>query len=127
MEVGLGTSIHPLVPRESATELLMRRKAEAARAPSSKGQSVIDRSSRLYETCVEFEAIFLKQMLNAMRKTVPRDGLLDGGMAQDVFEDMLYDEYSKSMARSAGFGLADTVYLHLTSEQARAVGADSEG
>ena len=102
----------------------MRRRAEtSAQRGSTPATASIDRSSKLYEACVDFEALFLKQMLNAMRETVPREGLLDGGMAQDIFEDMLYDEYSKSMARNAGFGLADTVYLQLTSEQARAVGA----
>ncbi len=70
---------------------------------------------------MEFEAIFLKQMLSAMRKTVSRTGLLDGGFGRDVFEDMLYDEYSRTMARNAGFGLADTIYTHLTSIQAAAI------
>jgi flagellar protein FlgJ len=86
--------------------------------------AAVDRSSKLYEACVEFEALFLKQMLAAMRKTVQKTGLLDGGMAQDIFEDMLYDEYAKSMARNAGFGLADTVYLQLTSAQRAALSAD---
>ena len=128
MDVGLESTIYPLVPRESALEQSMRRRAESAsaRAPSGSRKS-IDRSSKLYESCVEFEAIFLKQMLNAMRKTVPKDGLLDGGTAQDVFEDMLYDEYAKTMARNAGFGLADTVYLQLTAQQAQAVGGGAKG
>jgi flagellar protein FlgJ len=55
-------------------------------------------------------------MLDVMRKTVPRDGLLDGGMGRDIFEDMLYDEYSKKMAETAQFGLADTIYLQFASK-----------
>jgi flagellar protein FlgJ len=39
---------------------------------------------------------------------------MDGGMAEDIFSDMLYDEYAKSMTKNAGFGLADQVYLQLT-------------
>ncbi len=40
-------------------------------------------------------------MLNVMRKTVEKEGLLDGGMSEDIFEDMLYDEYAKKMAETA--------------------------
>ena len=31
-------------------------------------------------------------------------------MGQDVYEDMLYDEYAKKMAATAQFGLADMIY-----------------
>jgi flagellar protein FlgJ len=53
-------------------------------------------------------------MLKVMRDTVPESGLLDGGMAEDIFEDMLYDEYALKMARTAGFGLSDTLYRELS-------------
>ena len=108
--------------REAAAEGSVRRALVSAQVGARKGGEAIDRSSKLYQACVDFEAIFLKQMLTAMRKTVPQDGLLDGGIGRDVFEDMLYDEYAASMARNAGFGLADTVYRHLTTSQAAAVG-----
>ena len=48
-----------------------------------------------------------------MRKTVEKSGLLDGGMAEDFFEDMLYDEYAKKMAETANFGLAAMIYGQL--------------
>ena len=69
---------------------------------------------KLYEACQEFEALFIKQMLNAMRKTVTKTKLIDGGMAEEIFEDMLYDEYAKKMAKTAGFGLADMLYRDLS-------------
>jgi len=53
-------------------------------------------------------------MLKEMRATVDESGLIDGGQAEDIFSDMLYDEYAKSMTKSAGFGLADAVYLELS-------------
>jgi flagellar protein FlgJ len=73
----------------------------------------IDRGSELYKQCEEFESIFVNMMLKEMRKTVDKSGLMDGGQAEDIFQDMLYDEYAKDMTRSAGFGLADQVYLQL--------------
>jgi Rod binding domain-containing protein len=78
------------------------------------GKTAIDRSSKLYEQCQEFEAIFLKIMLNQMRSTIDKSGLIDGGQAEEIFTDMLYDQYSMSMAKTAGMGLADAVYIELS-------------
>ena len=78
---------------------------------------VVEKNSDLYKACQDFESLFIKQMLDVMRKTIHRDDdLLDGGMTQDVFEGMLYDEYAKKMAQTAGFGLADTIYRQVSSK-----------
>ena len=71
-------------------------------------------NAKLKESCRDFEALFIKQMLDTMRKTVSKSGMLDGGMAEDVFEDMLYDEYSKSMADTGSFGIARMMYSELS-------------
>jgi hypothetical protein len=74
----------------------------------------IDKKSDLYQQCQEFESIFVKQMLDAMRKTVDKSGMTDNGMGQDIFEDMLYDEYAKTMSKTSNFGIADTMYRQLS-------------
>ncbi len=86
--------------------------ADAGPTPAVR-RSQIDRRSKLYEAAQEFEAIFVKQMLDSMRQTVEKTGLIEGGMAEDIFEDMLYDQYALKMTRTAGFGLADQIYLQL--------------
>jgi Rod binding domain-containing protein len=74
----------------------------------------VDKKSKLFEQCQEFESIFVKMMLKEMRKSVDKsDSLLSGGWAEDIYSDMLDDEYSKSMAKNAGFGLADQLYKQL--------------
>jgi flagellar protein FlgJ len=76
----------------------------------------IDRKSKLFEQCREFESIFVKMMLKEMRNSVDKtDSLLSGGWAEDIYSDMLDDEYSKSIAKNAGFGLADQLYKQLAS------------
>jgi flagellar protein FlgJ len=52
-------------------------------------------------------------MLNVMRKSVSKTGLMDGGMAEEIFEDMLYDEYAQKMAETGSFGIADMIYRQL--------------
>ena len=69
---------------------------------------------KLREATRDFESLFIKQMLSSMRKTVSKSGLLDGGMAQEIFEDMLYDEYAKSMSRTANFGISDMMFRQLS-------------
>ncbi len=76
----------------------------------------VDRNSELYKACVDFEALFVKQMLDVMRKTVQKDGLLDGGVSEEVFQDMLYGEYARKMAETAQFGLSDLIYRQLSSK-----------
>jgi flagellar protein FlgJ len=65
---------------------------------------------QLRQVAEDFEAIFVKQMLESMRGTLnPENRLVDTGMAGDFFEDMLDDEYAAIMSKTAGFGLANLI------------------
>jgi peptidoglycan hydrolase FlgJ len=83
--------------------------------PSRAGKPV-DRNSELYKACVDFESLFIKQMLDVMRKSVKKEGLMDGGMSEEIFSDMLYSEYAKKMAESSQFGLARMIYDQVSSK-----------
>ena len=85
--------------------------AAANQANPHVAQKKIDRTSELYEKSMELESYFVKQMLSAMRKTVMKAN--ENDFAQNMYEDMLYDEYATSMTKNAGFGLADQIYLSL--------------
>jgi peptidoglycan hydrolase FlgJ len=78
------------------------------------GVKTVDKNSDLYKQCQDFESIFVKQMLDSMNQTIDKSGMLDNGMGQDIFNDMLYDEYAKSMSKTANFGIADTMYRQLS-------------
>ena len=53
-------------------------------------------------------------MIKEMRNTVNKsNSMFSGGWAEDIYTDMLDDEYSKSMAKNAGFDLADQLYRQL--------------
>lgn len=69
---------------------------------------------KLLEVCRDFESIFIKQMLDAMRNTVPESELTGGSLTEDIFEDMLYDEYAKEMSRTANLGIAEMMYQQLS-------------
>ena len=67
----------------------------------------------LLDICYEMESIFVGQMLKTMRKTVMETDFFGKSMAKDIFNDMLYDEYAKLMARSDSFGLAQQMFTQL--------------
>ena len=71
----------------------------------------IDKTSLLYEKALELESFFVKQMLTEMRRTIMKANESD--FAQNIYEDMLYDEYATALTKNAGFGLADQIYLSL--------------
>lgn len=76
----------------------------------------IDRTSDLYEKALELESYFVKMMLTSMRSTLSGTSINgeEKSYAQNMYEDMLYDELAISMTKNAGFGLADQIYLELS-------------
>ena len=73
----------------------------------------IDKNDKLYQLCLELETFLVKNLLNGMRKTVQKSGLIDNSFAGKMYEDMLYDEYAKDFTKNANFGLAEQAYLQL--------------
>lgn len=88
--------------------------AAANQANPNVQPKTIDRTSKLYEKALEMESYIVKMMVNQMRKTVVKASG-EGDFASKMYEDMLYDEYSTAMTKKAGFGLADQMYLQLSS------------
>ena len=69
---------------------------------------------KLWDTCVEAESLFVGKMLKEMRKTVDKGEWLHGGYAEEIFEDMLYDEYSLQISKNSNLGMAKMLYNELS-------------
>ena len=111
-------------PKKSFSMLLdeniKRKKEETGSFPGVvPRQTHIDKTDQLYKTCLELETFLVKNMFSSMRKNVMKSSLIDTGFAGEIYEDMLWDEYSKEYTKSAGFGLADLAYLELTGQRGR--------
>lgn len=87
------------------------RGAAANSAPVHGTQKKIDKTSKLYEKSLELESFFVKMMISSMRKTVGASSTTS--FAKEMYEDMLYDEYTTALTKNAGFGIADQIYLEL--------------
>jgi len=80
---------------------------------SGSGKTEIDKTDKLYQLCLELETFLVKNLLNGMRNTIQKSGLIDDSYAGKMYEDMLYDEYAKDFTKNANFGLAEQAYLQL--------------
>lgn len=69
---------------------------------------------KLMDACVEMESIFVNKMLKEMRKNVQKGEWLHGGHAEEIFEDMLYDQYSLNISKNSKLGIADMMYRELS-------------
>ncbi|TGN13982.1 rod-binding protein [Leptospira ilyithenensis] len=69
---------------------------------------------KLYDASVEFESVFVKMMLKEMKNSVHKEKLIDGGYAEEIFEDMLYDEYAKDISKNESMGLAEQIYRQMS-------------
>ena len=84
----------------------------AANSAARSSSETIDKTSKLYEKSLELESYFVKMMINSMRKT--GTGSEKNSFAKNMYEDMLFDEYSTALTKNAGFGIADQIYMQLS-------------
>jgi flagellar protein FlgJ len=110
-----------VLSREYAAEGGERPAALSAPARPAAGRPVVDKSGALYEQCQALETFLIKNLLSSMRNTVQKSGLMDGGFAGKMYEDMLYDEYAGVYAKNAGFGFAELAYLELTGQRGKVI------
>lgn len=68
----------------------------------------------LYTACTQLAAVFYQQLFQAMRQTVPDDGLLAPGFGQEVFQDMLDTQFAEAAAGEEGDQLAELLYRQLS-------------
>ncbi|MDO3378050.1 rod-binding protein [Geoalkalibacter halelectricus] len=72
---------------------------------------------KLRAACQDFEALFVHAMFKEMRKTIPQDGLLPRGMAEDSFQEMMDWELARQTSRSGSLGIAEALYRQLGGEE----------
>jgi murein DD-endopeptidase MepM/ murein hydrolase activator NlpD len=69
--------------------------------PSQNDQQV------LHERLADFASIFIFQMLQSMRRTIPKSKLLDSGFANDLYHSLLDQEVANLVARRESMGLTE--------------------
>lgn len=72
---------------------------------------------RIDESAQEFEAMFIAAMMRPMFEGIEPDELFGGGKGEEIFSDLMLDEYGKDIAASGGLGIADMVKAELIRQQ----------
>jgi flagellar protein FlgJ len=74
-----------------------------------------DESAKLKGVAKDFESIFVGIMLKSMRDSVQKSGLLDGGNGEDIFRELLDQEYSKSISAQGDSSIATAIEREMKS------------
>ncbi len=85
--------------------------AALADAMSSGDQKRID------DAALDFESVFLTEMLKPMFHMIEVDDTFGGGKGEEVFGDFLVQEYGKMIAKQGGIGLASQIKAELIKMQ----------
>lgn len=103
----------------TAQAQLFEAQAKAAQNGIQSAGAVNKGEKALREAAQDFEAVFLSQMIKPMFDTVPTNSMFGGGNAEGIYRGMMVEEVGKSIAKSGGIGIADSVYRELLKLQER--------
>jgi len=84
--------------------------AAAAKRPSA---SAADDEPLRAQAAQQFASLFIFQLLQEMRKTIPKSGLFDGGREQEMYEQMVDERLADLIATNGQFGIASTIHQQL--------------
>ncbi len=71
------------------------------------------KKARLKESAKGFEAIFVRQLLSAMRSTVPGGGMFGDGAAGKIYADIVETSLADVLSERGALGIGDTLYRSL--------------
>jgi Rod binding domain-containing protein len=95
------------------THLLPTYRSGLAAEPDEQNAPLgLDKAHQQLKTATQqFESYFLHQMLQEMRKSIPKDEeLQDSGDQQKIFQDMLDQTLADSISKRGDFGIAKMMY-----------------
>ena len=70
-------------------------------------------AARLHKACQDLEGVFLRHLFQAMRESVPSEGLTGDSSAEQTFTSMFDDAIADKAAGQLSRGLADALFQQL--------------
>jgi Rod binding domain-containing protein len=87
-----------------------------------------ERDPKLQKTAQDFETMFLENSFSQMFAGLQGEGPLGAsGAGADIYRGMLTQEYAKTVAKSGGVGVSDSIYRELLKMQEGRRGGASAG
>ena len=103
--------IQPVQIEKNIFSQMTEKNLERLRNESSFGK--IGSEKGIEKVSRDFESVFLHKLLTAMRKTVPKSGLLDS-FASNMYKSMMDEEMAKEMSTKKGMGMGEMIYNELS-------------
>jgi peptidoglycan hydrolase FlgJ len=94
----------PLQPRVNAADLPIEQLA---------GNPNVSEHEKIAQTCRQFEAVLLRQILGEARKTVITSSGEQNSTVNGIYNDMVTNQLADSISRSGTFGLAKSLESQL--------------
>jgi peptidoglycan hydrolase FlgJ len=110
----------PLSTRPAGTSMAIGRQKPASLGALKNASDIGNLSSKsadaegLRKAAKEFEAVFMSQLLKQMRSTVHKEEMFNGGAGEEIFTEMLDEEFAQKMSAGQGAGIADMIYRQLS-------------
>lgn len=111
----MGTTVEGTGPLWARPEALRKTEALPLGSPRPQEGSTPDSSQReLAQACQDLESLFLTYLLKEMRETIPKDGLLSGGKAEEIYTSLADAELAKELAAGGGIGISRVLLAQLS-------------
>ena len=107
MESSLTSEVRP-VGAASAHGRRQTKTAGAASDPKEM-EAGLRRLTKLKQACAEFESLFVAQLVQAMRATIPEGGYLDQSAGSDLYSSMADQQLSIYLSQGSGLGLGQSI------------------
>lgn len=97
----------------------------ASDASETKFKDIFDKAlaqkddAELKDACNQFEAYFVQQLFQEMRKTVPKGGLFEDSNEKGIYDNMLDEQYSKAISERGAAGISSALYKQLSPKIAK--------
>lgn len=99
--------------------IMPKAQAQSASAPDGR------RDTKLWRACCQFEAIFVQQVLETMRASIPTSGLLPQGFSEDMHASMFDQAVGEAIGRKGHLGIASSMYRQMSPAQANGGNGDT--
>jgi Rod binding domain-containing protein len=111
------------------TNIVLTQALQAGSANAEKNLQAAGRSlkqQQIEQAAQEFEAVFITEMMKPMFEGLSTEAPFGGGKGEEVFRDMLLQEYGKKVAQTGTIGIADHVKEQMIRLQEQVDNANKE-
>ncbi|MDQ6963685.1 MAG: rod-binding protein [Mariprofundales bacterium] len=71
------------------------------------------RDEKLWQASLKFESVFMQQMMESMRKSVPESGFMPKGFAEKSYQSMMDQAIADAGSQQGPLGIAAIIYHQL--------------